>query len=51
MFLGMRGNDDWVNDQRPMNWRQQIMYLYPNGMVRNRQLLVELLTESTLLLT
>jgi len=32
MFLGMRGNDDWVNDQRPLNWRQQIMYLYPNGM-------------------
>ena len=28
----MRGNDDWVADQRPMNWRQQIMYLYPNGM-------------------
>ena len=32
MFLGMRGNDDWVNDQRPLNWRQQILYLYPNGM-------------------
>jgi len=31
MFLGMRGNDDWVADQRPMNWRQQILYLYPNG--------------------
>ncbi len=32
MFLGMRGNDDWVADQRPLNWRQQILYLYPNGM-------------------
>lgn len=32
MFLGMRGNGDWVTDQRPLNWRQQIMYLYPNGM-------------------
>lgn len=32
MFLGMRGNGDWVADQRPLNWRQQIMYLYPNGM-------------------
>jgi hypothetical protein len=30
-FLGMRGNDDWVTDQRPLNWRQQILYLYPNG--------------------
>lgn len=32
MFLGMRGNGDWVTGQRPMNWRQQILYLYPNGM-------------------
>ena len=31
MFLGMRGTGDWVADQRPMNWREQIMYLYPNG--------------------
>ena len=31
MFLGMRGTGDWVTDQRPMNWRQQILYLYPNG--------------------
>lgn len=31
MFLGMRGNGDWVNNQRPTNWRQQILYLYPNG--------------------
>jgi len=31
MFLGMRGNGDWVDDQRPLNWRQQILYLYPNG--------------------
>lgn len=27
----MRGNDDWVADQRPLNWREQILYLYPNG--------------------
>jgi len=32
MFLGMRGTGDWVTDQRPMNWREQILYLYPNGM-------------------
>jgi len=31
MFLGMRGNGDWVNDQRPLNWRQKILKLYPNG--------------------
>ena len=28
----MRGNDDWVADQRPKSWRQQILKLYPNGM-------------------
>jgi hypothetical protein len=32
MFLGMRGNGDWATDQRPKNWREQILYLYPNGM-------------------
>lgn len=31
-FLGMRGTGDWVADQRPMSWRQQILKLYPNGM-------------------
>lgn len=31
-FLGMRGNDDWVDGQRPKSWREQILYLYPNGM-------------------
>jgi len=31
MFLGMRGNGDWVSGQRPLNWRQKIMKLYPNG--------------------
>ena len=28
----MRGSGDWVADQRPLNWRQNILYLYPNGM-------------------
>jgi len=31
MFSGMRGTGDWVANQRPENWRQQILYLYPNG--------------------
>ncbi len=30
-FLGMRGNGDWVTDQRPKNWRETMLYLYPNG--------------------
>lgn len=31
-FMGMRGNGDWVTDQRPKSWREMILYLYPNGM-------------------
>ena len=31
-FLGMRGSGDWVTDQRPKNWREGILHLYPNGM-------------------
>lgn len=31
-FLGMRGTGDWATDQRPKNWRETILYRYPNGM-------------------
>jgi len=27
----MRGTGDWVTDQRPKNWREGILFLYPNG--------------------
>ena len=30
-FLGMRGTGDWVTDERPKNWREMILRLYPNG--------------------
>lgn len=30
-FLGMRGTGNWVDNQRPENWRQMMLYLYPNG--------------------
>ena len=30
-FLGMRGTGDWVANQRPENWREMILFLYPNG--------------------
>lgn len=30
-FLGMRGTGDWATDERPKNWRQGILLLYPNG--------------------
>ena len=31
-FLGMRGTGDWATDERPKNWRESILFLYPNGM-------------------
>lgn len=27
----MRGTGDWAPNQRPENWRQMMLYLYPNG--------------------
>ncbi len=30
-FLGMRGTGDWATNERPENWRQLILRLYPNG--------------------
>lgn len=30
-FLGMRGTGDWVTDQRPKNYRESMLFLYPNG--------------------
>ena len=30
-FLGMRGTGDWVANEVPEDWREAILYLYPNG--------------------
>ena len=30
-MLGMRGTGDWITDQRPKNWRELLLFLYPNG--------------------
>lgn len=30
-FLGMRGTGDWTANERPENWRQAMLFLYPNG--------------------
>ena len=32
MRVTTTGTGDWVTDQRPMNWRENILYLWPNGM-------------------
>lgn len=30
-FMGMRGTGDWAANERPENWRQGILYRWPNG--------------------
>ena len=45
-FLGMRGDGDWVANQAPENWRQQILYLYPNGMAPLTAILSMMSSES-----
>ena len=30
-ILGLRGTGDWATDERPKNWREMILYLFPNG--------------------
>ena len=46
-FLGMRGNGDWVTDQRPKNWREKILQLYPNGDAPLTAILSMMKNEST----
>ena len=45
-FLGMRGTGDWATDERPKNWRQGILYLYPNGSAPLTGLLSKMSEES-----
>jgi hypothetical protein len=30
-YIGMRGTGSWVNEERPKDWREMILRLYPNG--------------------
>ena len=46
-FLGMRGTGNWAVDERPLNWRQGILYLYPNGTAPLTALLSKMREEST----
>jgi len=46
-FLGMRGNGDWATDQRPKNWREKILQLYPNGDMPLTAILSKMKSEST----
>lgn len=46
-FLGMRGTEDWGTDVRPKNWREMILYLYPNGQAPLTAMLAKLSSEPT----
>lgn len=46
-FLGMRGTGDWVTDQRPKNWREYILYEYPNGTAPLTAMLAKMKSEKT----
>jgi hypothetical protein len=46
-FLGMRGTGSWVTDQRPKNWREMILKLYPNGMAPLTAILSKMKSKST----
>lgn len=46
-FLGMRGSGDWATDQRPKNWRETILFLYPNGTVPLTAIMSKMKSEKT----
>lgn len=46
-FLGMRGNGDWVADQRPKNWREAILFRYPNGSMPLTAIMSKMSSERT----
>lgn len=46
-FFGMRGTGDFQTDQRPENWREMILRLYPNGRAPLTAISSMLPTEST----
>ena len=47
-FFGLRATDDFtVTGQRPENWREMILYLYPNGDAPLTALMAKMQNEST----
>ena len=45
--LGLRGTGNWVTDQRPMNWRNAILRMFPNGSAPLTAILSALPSERT----
>lgn len=46
-FMGMRGTGDWQTDERPKNWRETILYLYPNGKAPLTAIMSKMASEKT----
>ena len=46
-MLGLLGTGDWATDQRPYNWRQGLLRLYPNGAMPLTAILSKMGSEST----
>lgn len=46
-FMGMRGTGDWSESFRPENWREMVLYLYPNGSAPLTAMLSMLGSEAT----
>jgi len=44
-FPGVRGSGSWSTEERPTNYREMILYLYPNGMMPLTALLSMLASE------
>lgn len=45
--LGLRGSGDFSSDERPKNWREMILYLFPNGEAPLTAMLSLLKSEAT----
>lgn len=46
-YFGMRGSGSWSADERPLNWRQKILQLFPNGDTPLTGILSKTASEST----
>ncbi len=46
-FLGMRGTGSFSADERPKNWREKILFLYPNGDMPLTAIMSKMGSEST----
>ncbi|MFH0809722.1 MAG: DUF5309 family protein [Pseudomonadota bacterium] len=47
VILGMHASDDFAADERPKDWREAILYMFPNGMVPFNALLAKARKEKT----